>query len=274
MKVDPSNQAQFEIWDGKDGAYWAANADRFERSLAAYDDALFAAAAIKPTDRVLDVGCGTGATSRMAAARASAGAVLGVDLSAEMLAVARRRAAEQGLTNVTFMQADAQIHRFPPVDLALSRSTAMFFGDPAAAFANLARAVEDRLVLLVWQGLERQEWLLEVRAALAVGRQLPVPPAGVPGPFAFADPDRIRTLVRAAGFADVIVDGVQEPMDFGPEPGAYEWIAGQTKWMLDGLDPERRTTAGERLRAAVAAHRTEQGVRFGSAAWLVTARRV
>src|SRR5690348_8282574 len=277
MKVDRANQAQFEIWDGRDGAYWAANAERFERSLAEYDDALFAAAAIKPADRVLDVGCGTGGTSRMAAAKAPAGTVLGVDLSSAMLAVARRRAAAEGLANVTFTQADAQVHPFAVAafDVALSRTTAMFFGDPQAAFANIGRALVPggRLVLLVWQGLDQQEWLLEVRAALAVGRDLPVPPAGVPGPFAFADPDRIRAVLREAGYAAVTVDSLHRPIDFGPEPGAYEWITGQTGWMLDGLDDERRAQGSQRLRSAVDAHRTAQGVRFGSATWLVTGTR-
>ena len=180
MRIDPTNQRQYDIWDGTDGAYWAANAERFERSLAQYDDALFAAAAVKPADRVLDVGCGTGSTTRIAASAASSGTATGVDLSAAMLDVARRRAAGEGLTNVTFTQADAQVQPFGAAafDLALSRTTAMFFGDPAAAFANLARALgrSGRLVLLVWQGLHQQEWMLEIRTALAAGRDLPVPP--------------------------------------------------------------------------------------------------
>ena len=194
-----------------------------------------------------------------------------------MLDVARRRAAGEGLTNVTFTQGDAQVQPFGAAafDLALSRTTAMFFGDPAAAFANLARALgrSGRLVLLVWQGLDQQEWMLEIRTALAAGRDLPVPPAGAPGPFALADPDRIRWLLSGAGYATVTVDGLHRPMDFGPEPGAFEWIAGQTQWMLDGLSPRRRDEAMDRLRASVAAHRGQDGVRFGSAAWLVTATR-
>ena len=194
-----------------------------------------------------------------------------------MLDVARRRAAGEGLTNVTFTQADAQVQPFGAAafDLALSRTTAMFFGDPAAAFANLARALgrSGRLVLLVWQDLDQQEWMLEIRTALAAGRDLPVPPAGAPGPFALADPDRIRSLLSGAGYATATVDGLHRPMDFGPEPGAFEWIAGQTRWMLDGLSPRRRDEAMDRLRASVAAHSGQDGVRFGSAAWLVTATR-
>ena len=127
--VDPSNAAQRDAWDGEAGAFWADQADRFDRTIAAYDDDLHAAAAIEPADRVLDVGCGTGHTARRAARAAPTGSVLGVDLSAAMLDVARRRAAEEGIANVEFLQADAQVHPFDrgAFDVVVSRTGAMFF---------------------------------------------------------------------------------------------------------------------------------------------------
>ena len=150
--VDSSNLTQLANWDGAGGGFWADHADAFDTGVAGYRDRFLEAAAITPTARVLDVGCGNGQTTRDAARSASDGAALGVDLSAEMLRVARRRAHAERLDNVTFEQADAQVHPFPAqhVDLVVSRHGAMFFGDPVAAFTNLGRALRPggRLVLL------------------------------------------------------------------------------------------------------------------------------
>ena len=136
--VHDTNTAQLKAWDGDEGAYWAAHADRFDRSVAPYHERLLAAAAIGASERVLDIGCGTGQTTRDAARAADAGDALGVDLSSGMLAVARQRAQAAGLANATFEQSDAQLHPFEreAYDLAVSRTGAMFFGDPTAAFAN------------------------------------------------------------------------------------------------------------------------------------------
>src|ERR1051325_5111796 len=108
-QVDPTNAEQLRAWDGDEGAYWAAHAEHFDRSVAGYHVALMEAAAIGSHERVLDVGCGTGQVDRDAARVATGGSVLGVDLSTAMLAVARRQAAADGLTNVAFEQADAQV---------------------------------------------------------------------------------------------------------------------------------------------------------------------
>src|SRR6187402_3123140 len=143
VPVDSSNAEQLRAWDGDEGEYWADNAEYFDRSVAVFHEQLFAAAAIGEEAHVLDVGCGTGQTTRDAGRAASAGSALGVDLSSRMLDHAGRRAAEEGVTNVTFAQADAQIHPFEPgrYDVAISRTAAMFFGDHVAAFANIARAL-------------------------------------------------------------------------------------------------------------------------------------
>lgn len=99
VPVHSSNAEQLRAWDGDEGAYWAEHADYFDRSVTAYHEQLFATAAITSADRVLDIGCGTGQTTRDAARAAAEGSALGVDLSARMLEVARRRAAEEGVTN-------------------------------------------------------------------------------------------------------------------------------------------------------------------------------
>src|SRR5215467_4961501 len=219
LHVDPANAEQAQAWDGDEGAYWAGNADRFDKAVAAYHQRLLAAAAIGRAHRVLDIGCGTGQTTRDAARAAADGLALGVDLSGQMIALARRLAAGQCIANARFEQADAQIHPFPTAsfDVAISRTGTMFFADAAAAFTNIARALRPggRLALLVWQGPEHNEWIRELTGALAAGRDLPAPPAGAPGPFAQADPQAAQAVLAAAGFTQIDFDGLQEPMWFG-----------------------------------------------------------
>jgi SAM-dependent methyltransferase len=276
-QVDPSNAEQARAWDGDEGAYWAANAERFDEAVAAYQRPFLEAAGIGATDWVLDIGCGTGQTTRDAARRAVSGSALGVDLSAQMIALARQLVAAEGVTNARFEQADAQIYPFAAAsfDVAISRTGAMFFGDPAAGFRNIARALRPggRLALLVWQDLPRNEWVRKIFTALAAGRELPVPPPDAPGPFSLADPARMRSILTAAGFADVQLQGLSAPMYFGPDTEeAYGFVLGLMGWMLQGLDGAGRGRALDALRGSLAAHDSGHGVSYGSAAWLITAR--
>ena len=187
--VDPDNAEQLAAWNGTEGAYWAEHAEHFDRAIAGHDRPFQQAAAIQPSDRVLDVGCGNGQNTRDAARIARAGSALGVDLSAAMLDYARRVAEAEGLTNVSFLQADAQIHPFEPAgfDVAICRTSAMFFADHIAALANVARALRagGRLVLLTWQPLSGNEWLEKIARAFAAGREPRIPPPGI-GPFALS----------------------------------------------------------------------------------------
>jgi SAM-dependent methyltransferase len=276
--VHESNVEQLRAWDGQEGAYWAAHADHFERALEGYRDPVFRAASVLRTDAVLDIGCGTGRTARDAARLACDGSVLGVDLSSAMLDVARARAAADGLANLHFEQADAQIHRFAPehFDVALGQTSAMFFGDRVAALANVGRALRPggHLVLLTWQPLDANEWIRELSTALAAGREIPAPPSDAPGPFSLADPDVIRSVLAGAGYVDATVDPVTAPMWFGHDAGdAFELLSGLMAWMLDGLDDEARAGALANLRATLRTHEAADGVRYGSAAWLTRAVR-
>jgi len=276
-RVDVSNAEQAHAWDGREGAYWAAHHDVFEAALARYQRAFLTAAAIRPEDRVLDVGCGTGVSTRAAALLAREGAAVGVDLSSKMIAVARRLAAQAGLTNVMFEHADAQVHPFEAesFDIAISRTGAMFFGDPHAAFANLRRSLKPggRLVLLTWRRAELQEWTRAFSEALT-GRTPPSPAPGAPGPFSLSDPPHVRALLDGSGFTDVVLRPVNETTTYGRTvQDAHAFLQGLLGWMLEGQQPGRRTASLEALRATLAAHETDDGIRFESAAWLVTARR-
>lgn len=277
LKVDPSNAEQASAWDGEEGAYWASHADRFDRALAGYHDALMTAVPIASTDRVLDVGCGTGQTTRAAARLASEGTVLGVDLSARMIDLARRRATSEGLQNVRFEQADAQVHAFAPApfELAISRTGTMFFGEPVSAFANVRRSLRPngQLAILVWQGPGPNEWLRELAGALAAGRDMAGPPPGAPGPFAMADPTTAHEVLARAGFGAIEIEGLEAPMWFGSDPADAEtFVIGLLGWMLHGLDDVRQARARDALTATLEAHCTSDGVTFGSATWLISAR--
>jgi SAM-dependent methyltransferase len=278
LTADPSNAAQAEAWDGNEGAFWTAQARRFDETVANCHGPFLNAAAVGEGDHVLDVGCGTGQSTRDIARIATRGSVLGVDLSSRMIALAREIATAEGLDNVEFRNADAQIHPFETAgfDAVISRMGSMFFGEPVTAFANLHRALRSggRLTLLAWQGLAENEWLTEFRAALAVGRDLPTPPPDAPNPFAFADPDRVRTILDAAGFEKVSFQSLHEPMSFGPDPDdAFDFVAELMSWMLDDLDDTGRNAALAALRATIDEHTSDDGVTYQSATWIIQARK-
>jgi SAM-dependent methyltransferase len=195
-----------------------------------------------------------------------------------MLTVARSRAAHEGLTNVRFEQADAQVQPFDraAVDLVVSVFGAMFFDDAIAAFGNFcgALAPDGRLAMLVWRELARNEWVSAVRDALAVGRQLPEPPRDAPGPFSLADRDRVREVLEAAGFRKVQCQAVDEPADLGGDfDEAYAFVRdlGITHGLLNDLDEPTADRALDNLKEALSRRVTPEGILFGASSWLVTA---
>jgi SAM-dependent methyltransferase len=276
LHVDASNAEQMRAWNEGEGQYWAAHADYFDRSARAFHRRVLAAAAIGENETVLDIGCGTGQTTLHAAQAATAGSALGVDLSAPMLERARKRAADEGVRNVSFEQADAQVHPFEPAsfDVAISSMGAMFFGDLVAAYTNIGRALRPggRLAILTWRAMSENEWLREYRGALAVGRDLPVPPVEAQSPFALSDADRDRDILTAAGFTDVELEAAQERMWFGADTEEAKQAAlGVFGWLLDDLDNDNRARALDALEATLDAHHTADGVIYDSSVWVITA---
>ena len=274
------NVEEAEDWDGAAGDHWTEHEARYNAGVRRHGRRLLAAARPAAADRVLDIGCGTGESTRDAARLAAAGRALGVDLSARMIARARERARAEGLANATFEQGDAQVYPFEAqgFDVALSRFGAMFFADPVAAFRNIGRALRPggRLALLAWQELGKNEWLAALREALALGRPLPDPRAGEPGAFGLADAAAARRVLAAAGFAAIGLEDVREPVYLGADgEDAFGYVRalGPTRGLLEGLDAGDRARALEQLRATLAAHETGEGVLLDSRAWLITARR-
>lgn len=277
VPVATANPTQLTAWDGTEGQYWASHADEYDAAIADYHQLLLELAAIRRDDTVLDIGCGTGQTTRDAARLASAGSAVGVDLSSAMLDVARARAEQAGLANVSFLHADAQVHSFEPAtfDVAISRTGTMFFGDPAAAYANIAAALRPggRVAHAVWQDRSENEWFTAFTGALSAGRDLPSPPPEAPHPFSMSDPDRVSRLLTDAGFGDIALIQARSPMRFGATArGAYDFVLGQLGWLVDDLGETRRRTALLALMQAMQDHESSQGVQFGSAMWLISAR--
>jgi SAM-dependent methyltransferase len=211
---------------------------------------------------------------------AEPGEVVGIDLSTAMLTNARERSSAAGLSNVTFVHGDAQVHDFEleSFDVIISNAGAMFFDDKVAAFSNLRRALRPggRIALMAWQRLEDNEWLKVLRETLAMGRDLPDPPVGVPGPFGLADRDQVSALLSKTGFTDVELTSIREPSMFGATTAeAYALMSddGPTRGLLEDLSDADKAGALSRLRSVIAAHETPSGVVFGSASWLIQAHR-
>jgi SAM-dependent methyltransferase len=250
----------------------------YDAELIRYNARLRAAAAVTTDDRVLDIGCGAGQTTREAARSASSGSAMGVDVSASMVDRARRLSEEEGLHNITFERADAQTRPFAPehFTVGISRFGTMFFADPAAAFSNIESALRPgaRLVQLVWQAAARQEWVGAIRHALVGERSMPVGLSG--GAFSLADPAVAAGLLTAAGFTGVEITDVREPVYYGPDAvTARDALVGlgMVEYLVADLDPAANARAHDQLLALLEAHDTGDGVWFDSRVWLITAQR-
>lgn len=278
--TDAPNAQQVIYWNEGAGPTWADLQVPLDRQLAPLGHAAMAALSPKPGERILDIGCGAGDTTlELARMVAPDGRITGADISHTLLEVARRRA--EGLADVRFLEADVQTHRFEPsgFDAVFSRFGVMFFADPTAAFTNIRRALKPggRIAFVCWRTpAENQIMSLPMAAALA---KLPpsaasVPPVpGAPGPFAFADPDRVRGILADAGFSDVVLT----PTDMKVGGGDLEAMLAMSLKVgpLGALlreYPEHRDGAVGAVRDALADHDGPDGVKLDSATWVVTAR--
>ena len=280
MNIEVVNTEQAAAWDGHEGDVWTEQADRYDRASRRIWQRFVEAQHVGIADRVLDVGCGTGRPTRDVARIASDGQVTGIDLSTRMLELARKRSADEGLYNVTFVRGDAQVFPFEPeaLDVAMSCFGTMFFNDPVAAFANIGGGLRrsGTLALLAWRSLQENEWLISLRGALAVGRELPMPPPDAPTPFAFADPERVHSILGSAGFDGIEFDPIDELIHLGTDASdAFEFAKtmGIVEGLTDGLDPEAGAEAMSNLANLFHERETADGVLLASAAWLITARK-
>ena len=252
--------------------------DFYDAELRAHHEHLRAAYGISSGDEIVDIGCGSGLTTREAARAAAPGRVVGVDVSERMLERARELTAAERLGNVRYELGDAQVHRFEPAgfDLAISRFGTMFFSDPVAAFANIAAALrpQARLLLLVWQRFEDNQWAQAIDAALGDAAQPPPPGAD---PFSLGDAEATARILAGAGFDGIRFEDVHEPVFYGHDvDAALALVRGfqSTSAALASLNDDEAARTVERLRETLAAHYSDaRGVALDSRSWLITARR-
>ena len=282
IEASGPNAAQITYWNEVSGAKWVALQPTIDEQIRPLGRLAMERAALRPGERVLDVGCGCSATSVDLARRvAPGGSVRGIDISAPMLERGRQLAASEGVT-VAFELADAQTHAFAPgsIDVLFSRFGVMFFADPGAAFANLRTALRPggRLAFVCWQALPDNTWMaVPLGAALQHIPPPPLPAPGAPGPFSFADPDRVRGILAQGGFANVRLEDVRQTVTVGAGAG----LDGTVEFMLqmgpaaaalrESPDPGLRPRVAAAVREAIAPYLTPQGVRMDSASWVVTA---
>ena len=275
------NEKQFEAWNGGESVHYVDHADRYDRQLAPFTEVLIEQVRLTSHRSLLDVGCGCGALT--IAASGVVESAVGIDISAPLTEVASDRARTARVDNVEFVVADAQTHAFAPgtFDLVVSQFGLMFFDDPLGAFSNLRRSLapKGRLAFVSWQGLAANEWLAVI--ANEVANHVEIPEFGGlakgPGMFALKDQSETTALLETAGFTElafeplaptILIAGggtVDQSMDFLLGMGMVRGLVG-----LAGTDPHDQVV--EAIRSSLA-ERYEPGVgmRFGAAAWLVTA---
>jgi SAM-dependent methyltransferase len=277
-----ANEAQREYWNTAPGQRWVTLQAAFDRSFQDVTALLLARSEIRANESVLDVGCGSAATTLEAARRAGAeGRVLGVDVSAPLLELARERTAKSGLRNVDFLLADAQTHGFAPgqFDLAVSRFGVMFFDAPVDAFHNLRAALRPggRICFVCWAALDANPWF-QLPLAAGVSRLGPpiAKPAHAPGPLAFGDPRYLEDVLAGAGYSRIDVDE-QRPTLAGhatpEEEAAFAVAAGPLARLFAEKKPEAgiRDEIARDIAEAFRPFATDQGLRIPSTVYFVTA---
>lgn len=280
--MESPNTEQIRYWNEEAGQKWVRFQDFLDTQIRPLGRKAMERAALRPGERVLDVGCGCGDTTVEIGQRVSPGGqVLGVDISAPMLERARQRATEAGQTNVAFVQADAQIHAFPPqhYDAVFSRFGVMFFANPVEAFSNLRSATKPagRLAFVCWQALPENPWMaVPLMAALPLLPAPELPNPDAPGPFAFANPDKVRRILEQAGYRSIEFETVRELLALGADAPLEQVVdfllqMGPTGKLLREVSVDLRQRVAEAVYEALRPYATPQGVRMEGTAWIVTA---
>jgi SAM-dependent methyltransferase len=272
------HQDMVTYWGGAGGERWVNESARTERMLSQVADLLYAAAAPRPGETVLDVGCGLGPTTVELARRvAPNGRAVGLDVSAQMIGLARQRAA--GIPNIEFLAADAAAHPFtaPVADLLFSRFGVMFFGDPTAAFINLRRAVKanGRVVFACWRKINENPWMLvPLMAAYEHVPRLPPAAPEEPGPFSFGDPERVKRILTGAGFREPRLTPADLAFDIGGGSGMDAAVhqamnIGATSTALRDQPESVRPLVAASIRTALTPYAKGQSVELPGAVWIV-----
>ncbi|MGC4029252.1 MAG: class I SAM-dependent methyltransferase [Steroidobacteraceae bacterium] len=284
MNSPVKDALRMDDWGSDGGQRWLQYLDVFESMIAPIGEALLARCGFCAGERVVDIGCGGGASARAIARQvAPAGGVTGIDISAALIAEARRRAAAAEVKNVQFVVADAATVQpaQAPFDRLHSRFGSMFFAEPAAAFRNLGRMVRigGRADFAVWAPAADNPWVAELMGVLRRHVDLPAPDPRAPGPFALGDRDYFSGLLRDGGFGDIDLHswhGTQWIAGPGASAAAALDFVGNGMSIgatLRQLPPALHERVTAQLLALFQARESAQGIGFPAHALLVTARR-
>ncbi|MET0940158.1 MAG: class I SAM-dependent methyltransferase [Mesorhizobium sp.] len=277
---ETDNADQIAYWNADAGETWAALQEQLDAQLEPHGLRAMDALAPAAGERIVDVGCGSGQTSlALGQAVGHSGAVIGLDISRPLLDLARRRTAESGAANVSFSEADVQTYSFAPAtfDAVFSRFGIMFFADPSAAFANIRRALKPggRMAFVCWR-TPAENIFMTLPYTAAAAQLPPAPPSDpdAPGPFAFAEPARVRHILSSAGFRDIALAQHDRKIGSG---NLEQTLAMSLQIGLLGRalreHPEKRALVIDDVLEALRPHVDVDGVvRLGSASWIVTAR--
>lgn len=272
-----ANQSQIEFWNQLGGPRWVDENERLDRLCRPITEALAKLADVRPGHAVLDVGCGAGQTTLMWAGSAGAtGRVVGMDVSAPLLAkaAARARAAD---AIVEWREADAQVYAFGDerFDRITSRFGVMFFEDPVAAFGNLraALAAGGHMALAVWGPRQENGWAGLPLEALEGVADLPAPDPNAPGPFALDDAARLRGLLENAGLSQLTIEPCRCDLDYGTvdEASSFFQRFGPLAAAARTLEQNVMERAFAQLPAVVEQHATNGRLVLPSLTWLVRA---
>jgi SAM-dependent methyltransferase len=288
FKTDGPNAQQIEYWNEVSGERWVEMGDVIDAQISPLGEVAMDRARIESGERVLDIGCGCGQTSLELATRVGEkGSVLGLDISGPMLASARDRAREASVSNVSFQQADAQTHDFDAsgesgFDLVFSRFGVMFFSSPVDAFTNLMSALRPggRLSFVCWQRLDLNPWmhLPIIAAAKHIPPDGPPPEPNAPGPFAFADPQRVEGILRESGFLNIGLESLERDLLVGGGRSLDDTVAflaqlGPAGAMLRESSTELKNSVMKEIHDAIKPFQHNGGVRMPSTTWIVSAER-
>ena len=275
------NADQIAYWNGANGQRWTNRQAEQDVLLAPVSKTLIDRAAVKPGDRIIDVGCGCGSTSIAFAEKvAPNGFVLGIDISGPMLARARELAPRH--LPVDFVQTDATVHPFDPqsFDLVVSRFGVMFFAEPAISFANLRRALRPsgRVAFACWREPRENPWMMA--PLQAIYQHVPkLPPQGPedPGPFAFASEERVHRILGEAGYKAIGMEPIALSFDIAIGRGLDAAVQaalqiGPGSRALDGHPPEIRAAAAASVKEMLTPYVRGQSVPLSGSIWIVTAR--
>ena len=265
---------QSEIWNGPAGRAWVEAQAVLDEMFSGIARSLTEETRALGATRVLDVGCGAGATTLQIAD--AMGSCIGIDVSAPLIEYAQQRADAMG-SPACFLRDDAQTHAFEPnsFDLVASRFGVMFFNNPTAAFSNLLRATRPggAMRLVVWRSARENAFLTTAeRAAEHMLPDLSRRKDGAVGPFAFADKDAVAQMLTTAGWRDVRFEPVDFPCSFRAETlELYMTRLGAVGLVYQDLEPRLQAALIDCLRKAYAPFLAEGRIRFDAACWVISA---